>query len=232
KATQLKEVVISSDKIDEKLFKVPTSATVISAKTLEDFHLNNIDELSYMVPNLNFINTGGATRSTIVVRGITASTNEPPIALYFDGVNQFDKISMNNSLFDVKKIEILRGPQSTLFGRNAMGGVINIITEQPNNIAAGSVKAAFGNYGMQQYSASYKAPIIKDKLFAKGAIQYHKRNGYFTNVYTGKRFDDKKDIAADLSLRYNFNDKWNLTYNTNFQFNNEKGVFPYAANDR
>ena len=231
KVNQLQEVVISSDKIAQQLNKVPVSSSVISKKTVNDFHLNSIEEIAYIAPNFNFVNVGSTTHSMIAVRGITAYSPEPSAALYIDGVNQFDMTSLNNSLFDIKKIEILRGPQSTLFGRNAMGGVINIITEQPNNISSGSFKAIFGNYGTQQYSATYKTPIIKDKLYSKWGIQYQKRDGYFTNAYTNKTFDNKEDVAANFSLRYNINASWNINYNSNFQFNNEKGVFPFAAND-
>src|SRR5690606_10023269 len=105
---------------------------------------------------------------------------DPAVATYIDGVNQFGLDTYIAQLFDVERIEVLRGPQGTLYGRNAMGGVINIITRQPDNRTTGFAEASFGNYGQQRYGLGLRTPIVKDKLFISVSGLYDRRKGFYT----------------------------------------------------
>ncbi len=120
------------------------------------------------MPNL-YSAEPGDKRNVTSVRGITSTSYDPAIATYIDGINQFSLDTYISPLFDVERIEVLRGPQGTLYGRNAMGGVINIITRQPTNRTDVFAEASIGNYGTQRYSAGIKTPVVKDKFFYRNS---------------------------------------------------------------
>lgn len=119
------------------------------------------------------------------------------MATYIDGVNQFSLDTYIPTLFDVERIEVLRGPQGTLYGRNAMGGVINIITKQPNNASSGFADISVGNYNQQRITAGFKTPLIKDKLFFGASILSNKRDGYYTNEFTQSSYDNQNGLSGN-----------------------------------
>jgi len=109
-------------------------------------------------------------RNVTSVRGITNTSSYQVLCTYIDGVNQFGLDTYIPQLFDIKRIEIARGPQGTLYGRNAMGGVINIITKKPTNRTNGFASATIGNKGRQRYTLGLRGPLVKDKLFAGASL--------------------------------------------------------------
>jgi iron complex outermembrane receptor protein len=161
---QLDDVVVTAEKKEESVQKIPLSITVLSSKDVNDYRLWNSRELTAIVPNM-YSNNSGDERNVTSVRGITTTSYDPAVATYIDGVNQFSLDTYINTLFDVERIEVLRGPQGTLYGRNAMGGVINIITKQPSNITNGFAEVNIGNHNQQRYTLAFRTPLIKDKLF-------------------------------------------------------------------
>ena len=161
---QLDAVLVTAQKTEELLQKVPFSITAISARQVQQYRLWNNNELTAIVPNLYSSNSGD-DRNVTSIRGITTTSYDPAVATYIDGVNQFSLDTYIASLLDVERIEVLRGPQGTLYGRNAMGGVINIITKQPTNATNGFAEINFGNYNQQRYSAGLRTPLVKNKLF-------------------------------------------------------------------
>ena len=140
----LDELVVSAEKQDEKLQKVASAITTIPARQIREYRLWDIREISGIVPNLYSANSGDY-RNVTSVRGITTTSYEQAVATYIDGVNQFSLDTYIPQLLDVDRIEILRGPQGTLYGRNAMGGVINIITKKPTNATDLYAEANIGN---------------------------------------------------------------------------------------
>ena len=112
---------------DEQLQKVPFSISALTSKEVKEYRLWNAKDLTAIVPNLYSANSGDE-RNVASIRGIGTTSYDPAVATYIDGVNQFTLDTYTSQLMDVERIEVLRGPQSTLYGRNAMGGVINIIT--------------------------------------------------------------------------------------------------------
>lgn len=140
----LDEVLVTAQKIAEDPDKLGFSISTLDAKQVEVQKRWHIKELTAVVPNLYVANPGD-NRNVTSIRGITTTSYDPAVATYVDGVNQFGLDTYFAQLFDVERIEILRGPQGTLYGRNAMGGVINIITKQPDNVSSGFVSMDFGN---------------------------------------------------------------------------------------
>src|SRR5207237_2727262 len=136
--------------------------SALPVKNSIDSRLSITTALTAVVPNL-FSGNPGDGRNVTSIRGITSSSYDPAVTTYIDGVNQFTLDTYIPQLFDVERIEVLRGPQGTLYGRNAMGGVINIITKQPANKANAFAEMSFGNFGQEHFTLGLRSPIIKDK---------------------------------------------------------------------
>jgi iron complex outermembrane receptor protein len=224
---ELDEVIVTSEKKEENVQKIPSAISVLNSKHIEDYRMWNTKDLTAIVPNLYSANPGDG-RNVTSVRGITSSSYDPAVTTYIDGVNQFTLDTYMPQLFDVERIEVLRGPQGTLYGRNAMGGVINIITKQPSNTTTGFIEANVGNYGEQRYTAAIRTPFIKDKLFFGAALLYEGLGGYYTNEYNNSKFDKQHSIGGNYYLKYLANDRWSLTLNAKHLGNRNNGSFTLA----
>ncbi len=227
---QLDEVLISSQKNEETLQAVPISISTLSAKKIKEYALWNTKELTAVVPNLYAANPGDE-RNVTSIRGVISSSYDPAVSTYVDGVNQFSLDTYIAQLSDVERIEVLRGPQGTLYGRNAMGGVINILTKQPANTFSGSLEAVTGNYGQLRVNPALRFPLIKDRLFVGISSIFSKRDGYYTNSYNNTSFDDQHTFSNNLYLKFLASKKWVLSLNAKHQQFNNKGAFP-LVNDR
>ncbi|MEO6327587.1 MAG: carboxypeptidase-like regulatory domain-containing protein, partial [Ginsengibacter sp.] len=222
---KLDEVVVTAQKREELLQQVPVSITSLSEKNVTDFRIWNSRELTGIAPNLYSADPGDK-RNVTSIRGIATTSYDPAVATYIDGVNQFSLDTYISPLFDVERIEVLRGPQGTLYGRNAMSGVINIITKQPTNKTGGFAEITLGNKGEQRYSAGIKAPIIKDKLFIGLAGLYDGFNGYFTNVFNNSKYDKQHSISGNYYLKFLPAHRWAATLNVKHNNNRNNGPFP------
>ncbi|MFN7687065.1 MAG: TonB-dependent receptor [Sphingobacteriales bacterium] len=224
----LDELVVSAEKQDEKLQKVASAITTIPARQIREYRLWDIREISGIVPNLYSANSGDY-RNVTSIRGITTTSYEQAVATYIDGVNQFSLDAYIPQLLDVDRIEILRGPQGTLYGRNAMGGVINIITKKPTNTTDLYAEATIGNFNQQRYMLALKTPLIKDKFFVGVAGLYEKRNGYYTNEFIGKDFDAQQRFMGNYYLSYVPTARFSATLNVKHSHNANQGAFPLNA---
>ena len=231
-AKQLDAVVVTAEKKEENVQNIPVSISALTAKNIDDYRLWDNKDLTAIVPNLYAGNPGDG-RNVTSIRGITSSSYDPTVTTYIDGVSQFTLDTYIPQLFDVERIEVLRGPQGTLYGRNAMGGVINIITKQPTNKTAGFAEISAGNYGEQRYTAGIRIPIIKDKLFFGASFLYEKMNGFYHNEYNNSDFDKQHSFGGNYYLKYLANSNWTLTANLKHMANRNYGSFPLAgsAND-
>lgn len=221
---RLDEVVVTAEKKEELLQKIPVSITALSAKQVDDYRLWNSKDLTAIIPDL-FSNNSGDQRNVTSIRGIVTTSYDPAVATYIDGVNQFSLDTYISTLFDIDRIEVLRGPQGTLYGRNAMGGVINIITKKPTNTTTGFVEASAGNYGLQRYSAGIRTPLVKDKLFFGAAAMFEKRDGYYTNEFNNSPFDNQNNVTGNYYLTFLPSANWNFTLNVKHQNNRNDGAF-------
>jgi len=221
----LDQVVVTAQKREEELQKVAVSITSLSEKNVADYRLWNSKEITGIVPNLYSADPGDK-RNVTAIRGITTTSYDPAVATYIDGVNQFSLDTYISPLFDVARIEVLRGPQGTLYGRNAMGGVINIITRQPTNKTSGFSEITFGNHGEERYSAGIKAPLVKDKLFFGAAALYDGFDGYYTNEFNNSKYDKQHSVSGNYYLKFIPSTKWAATLNVKHNNNRNNGPFP------
>jgi iron complex outermembrane receptor protein len=227
---QLDEVVVTAQKKQELPGRVPFSVTALSSREVTDYRLWNSKDITAIVPNLYSADPGDGRNAT-GIRGIATTSYNPAVATYIDGVNQFSLDSYIFQLLDIERIEVLRGPQGTLYGRNAMGGVINIITKQPSNLFSSFAEISVGNYGRQRYSVGFRAPLVKDKLFIGAAGIYDGRNGYYHNAFTNSSYEDQHSFTGNYYLRWLPAKYWDVTLNVKHVANRNHGPFPLVATD-
>jgi iron complex outermembrane receptor protein len=221
---QLDEVIVTAEKKEENVQAIPSSISALNAKNINDYRLWNSKDLTAIVPNLYSANPGDG-RNITSVRGITSSSYDPAVTTYIDGVNQFTLDTYVPQLFDVERIEVLRGPQGTLYGRNAMGGVVNIITKQPTDKTSGFLEINAGNYGERRYTGAIRTPVIRDKLFFGASFLYEGLDGYYMNEYDDSKFDKQHGIGGNYYLKYLVNDRWSVTFNVKHLANRNYGSF-------
>ncbi|MDD3005595.1 TonB-dependent receptor plug domain-containing protein [Flavobacterium sp.] len=193
KVQTLEEVIVTANKSEQRNIEVPVAVTSISAKSVTNSRLVTVSDLTGRVPNYLYQELGVGFQALQSIRGIQVFSENPAVSTYIDDVNLLDILAGGFALTDVERIEVLRGPQSTLFGRNAMGGVVNIFTKQPTNKTTGFVEIESGNFALQRYSAGFKTPLIKDKLFFGINGLFQVRDGFMKNDITGT-------TATDASL--------------------------------
>lgn len=159
--------VTAPGKREENIQEVSASISALSDVQIEDAGIVSIHDMAFQMPNFNIINSGWRNASSIIIRGIGTNDQLSSAAgFYVDDVSYSIGMAFDTELFDIERIEVLRGPQGTLYGRNAMGGIVNIITKKPGNLWQGKASVGYGNYDSQDNRAAIRGPLIKDKLFS------------------------------------------------------------------
>lgn len=227
-SNRLDEVVVTAQKREETAQQVPFSISTLSGKQVQDYRVWNLKDITAIVPNL-YSASPGDNRNVTGLRGIATTSYDPAIATYIDGVNQFGLDTYIPQLFDVERIEVLRGPQGTLYGRNAMGGVINVITKQPTNQFNGFAEANVGNYGQQRYSLGIRTPLVKDKLYFGAAGLYNRLGGFYDNVFNNTKLDKQHSFLGNYYLKYLASESFGLTLNVKHYANRNNGPFALSS---
>ena len=223
-ANRLDEAVVTAQKMESDPHDVPASLSVIGSKAVEQQYIWNVMDITAVVPNLNMANPGDG-RNVASLRGITTTSYNQAVATYVDGVNQFGLDTYIPYLQDVERIEVLRGPQGMLYGRNAMAGVVNIITKQPTNQTTGLLEINLGNQSQQRYLAGLRTPVIKDKLFFGASLLYNGSDGFYTNDFDGSKYDKQQAVFGNYFLKYLLNAQWAMTLNFKHVSNRNDGAF-------
>ncbi len=223
-AYRLDEALVTAQKVESDPHDVAASLSVIGAKEVEQQYVWNIMDLTAVVPNLNMANPGD-NRNVASIRGITTTSYNQAVATYVDGVNQFGLDTYIPYLQDVERIEVLRGPQGTLYGRNAMAGVINIVTKQPTNQVTGLAEVNVGNHGQQRYLLGIRAPLVEDKLFLGASGLFNKLDGFYTNAFDDSRYDRQHTVFGNYFLKYLPSAQWSMTLNFKYVSSRNNGAF-------
>lgn len=229
----LDEVVITADKIETRLQTTALAITSLSAKQLEEYRVWSITDLTALAPSTFTVEHGNTTGSNFLnIRGAMGFSNDQAVATYVDGVYQFDYFSAPLNFSNIERVEILRGPQGTLYGRNAFGGVLNVITKRPTNQTSGFATLDLGNYGQQRYSVGFNTALIKDKLFVNAGVQSNTRGAIYSNpTLNTQDFDHHNAYTGNVNLKYLVSDKWTIDWNTRYENDEDKGGYPWAATD-
>jgi iron complex outermembrane recepter protein len=190
--TTLPTVTVTAQKAPEDPQQIPVSVTAVTRETLEEADVRAVSEASIYAPNTFFNEFTARKLSNARFRGVGSSPGNPGVTTYIDGVPQLNANSSSLELLDIDHIEFVRGPLSALYGRNALGGVINITSGRPSMKGwTGNVVAPFGNFGAADVRAVTSGPLIADKLSVGIGFGYSRRDGYTTNDVTGHDLDSR-----------------------------------------
>lgn len=223
----LDEVTVNASKNNLKLKETPIAVSILNFKELENNKVEKMSDLSGLTPNFYMPEYGSKLTTPIYIRGIGSRINAPSVGLYVDYVPYFEKSSFQFDFFDVKKIEILRGPQGTLYGKNSMGGLINLLTLSPQNYQGTRIKASAGNFGVYQVTAGHYTKLT-DQWATSITGNYTHNDGFFQNNFT-QDFVDNLD-SYGLRNRIIFTPSKPLQIENIASFENSKqGGYPYSV---
>jgi iron complex outermembrane receptor protein len=198
----LPTVIVTAQKDSTDVKDVPASVTAVTARTIADSGISNITEAAIFAPNTVFTEFTARKVSNARFRGIGSSPANPAITTYLDGVPQLNSNSSNIELLDVSQIEFVRGPQSPLFGRNTLGGIVNVTSTRPSMSRwTGSVIAPFANAGAMEVRGNVSGPL-GDKAAISFAGGKQQRDGYTTNSVTGNDLDYRDGTFAKAQLLF------------------------------
>ncbi|MGK0234825.1 MAG: iron complex outermembrane receptor protein [Psychroserpens sp.] len=208
---ELDEVIISANRRLQNIQKTAVSVSAISAKEVAQLQIKEFNELSSIAPNFNTFDDGGTGIFTLIsTRGISTIDVNPTVGVYVDDVPYFTSLAFPLSLSDVDKIEILRGPQGTLYGRNALAGVIKITSKRPQNKLTGFATLSYGNLNAKEIGFGFGAPLVKDKLFFRASGTINERDGFVKNEFNNTDLQNRKSIDANFRFKYFANDRLTL----------------------
>lgn len=223
--------IITTPKETYFLSKLPASTSILSAAEVELGGKNSIQSLSTTVPNLFIPDYGSKITSAIYIRGIGSRFSpSPSIGLYEDNVPFIDKSAFNFEFLDVERIEVLRGPQGTLYGRNALGGIVHIRTKSPFSSPGTEISLKAGTYGQYKSSFITRNRITNNFAFSLGGF-YNSDGGFFTNEYTGEKADKGYSAGGRLRLAYNLARNWKIEAANQTEYNNQNS-YPYGFYNR
>lgn len=226
---RLEEVIIfGPEKKQQKLLSSPNSITTIDKNQMQNLRIWEINQIRGIAPNFNLAHSGD-NRNIASIRGIVTTSYDQAVATYIDGVPQFNLDTYIPQLNDIESIEIIRGAQGTFYGRNSMGGVINIITQVPNNKPSLLADITVGNRGQKRSSIQFKSALIKNKLFLRSSFLLDAKNGFYTNDFTKDAYDKQTQRLANVQLKYLMKNNWSLQADFKNYTGNNKGAFPLNA---
>jgi iron complex outermembrane recepter protein len=206
----LEEVIVTAQKRSQNLTDVPIAISAISAKALEDSGAKRLSDLTNLVPNVN-ISQSSELNSRVTIRGVGAQSRnigfDTRVGVYLDGVYLGQSPALNQELGDLERVEVLRGPQGTLFGKNTVAGAINLITSAPSTDEMyGAATASFGNYDLQQVKGNLNIPL-GDSVAMSIAANDMSRDGVTKNLYDGEYFGDRNVTNYRVQLLADVGDR-------------------------
>lgn len=204
----MEEVVVTARKREESLMDAPLSVSALSTSDLTRFQVDDLGDIQNIIPNLS-LNMGDAANAVIYIRGVgqrdSLSFADPGVGVYLDDVYMGRAQGSFLDVVDVERIEVLRGPQGTLYGRNTIGGAIKYVSAGPTEIPFLQAEASIGNYNEYMLKATWSGPLTDDgNLLARLSLAHVAHDGYNDNAFTGAddTDGDKRTFAGRLHLQY------------------------------
>ncbi len=218
----LEPITVTADKHEENVQNIPASISVITGQQLEDYGISQTSDIFQQTPNLFMVKTTSSkagVASFTAIRGITGFMgSNSAVGFYVDDV-YYPGFEVN--LLDVERVEILKGPQGTLYGRNTEAGVINVLTKQATNEWTAKVGLGYGTYNTKNVKLTTGGALVDDTLYLRLAGSFMQTDGFFYNNYDESHRVDKQDEGdGRLSLRWTPTSKWDVSLITDFQYDN------------
>lgn len=222
----LEPISVTAQKREQQILDVPITMTALDSPFLTENNITELDQLAEFVPGLQ-VRMQGTNRPSFVIRGLTSDevspAAQPRVSVFYNNVPINRSSGAAVSLFDMNRVEILKGPQGTLFGRAAEIGAIHYISKMPTSNFDGYITAGLGDFNQREVQGAVNMPIIKNKLMVRAAGIYDYRDGYIENTFGGK-LNGKNTIGGRFSARYlpKFNKKIDLV--VNYQKDDNPGI--------
>lgn len=227
---RLEEVTVTAQRREAQLQDVPIAVSAFDPVEMERRQAFNVVDIVSNVPNLvGNNNIGQGTATTVFLRGIGSTesivTLETALGFYIDDV-YISRQGVNNlSLFDVERVEVLRGPQGTLYGRNTTGGALRVITKQPGPENEGSIEASYGEY--DRYSVKGSANFaLSDNFFVRANALLEKGDGYTDNLFTGADVNDRDGYGGRLAFLWQASDSVDVNVSADYYESEQAGLYP------
>lgn len=220
---KMKEVVVTASPKESYNFRqLPITTSSLSRKEMQSLQVNSLSTMSGVIPNLFIPDYGSKATSAIYVRGIGSRINTPSVGLYVDNIPYIDKTAFDFNFADIERLEVLRGPQSTLYGRNAMGGLIKLYTKSPFEYQGTDVKIGAGNYGSYSASLAHYHRVNDSFAFSTSGF-YNHNDGFFMNTGTGKKADAMSNVGGRIRSIWLPTENLKLDLNVNYEYSDQGG---------
>ncbi len=205
---------VTAQKVEENSRDVPISLTLFDAYSMEDKQIESVKDIAPYTPNLMlFDNSGGGnfspTMRGIKTRGDSLSTS---VGMFIDGIPILNSNGFDEVLMDIKRIEVLKGPQGTLYGKDTQAGAINIITRKPDNEARRKIKADLGTDNKRAILLNVSGPLLKDRFYFGIAGKHYEKDGFIENTKQGGHTDDREHNFGKLNLRFTPSDNLDISF--------------------
>ena len=222
-------VIIASPKETSKLRQLPASVSLISQKDMQANRITSLKSASNIVPNFFMPDYGSRLTSAMYIRGIGSRINTPAVGMYVDNIPYLDKSAFDFNFYDIERIDILRGPQGTLYGRNTMGGLVKVHTRSPFSYQGTDMKLGYGS-GNNHRSASLTHYHRLNERFAFSAGGYYEgADGFYTNTHLDKKVDDMQAGGGRMRAIWLPAENWKLDLTVGYDYTDEGG-YPYYFN--
>jgi len=206
---QLPTVIVTAQKEPADSQTLPVSVTAVSGERLTNGGVSTIRDVAIFSPNTHFSDFTARKLSNSRFRGIGSSPANPSITTYLDGVPQLNSNTSSVDLLDVEQLEFVRGPQSSLFGRNTLAGVINVASARPSLTGwTGGFSVPLANFGSRDVRGTFSGPLVSGQLGVSGSIRYGQREGYTRNLITGNDVDSRETVTGKGQLLWTPSSLW------------------------
>jgi len=227
---ELREVEITAMRESGRLSSLPLSAGVLDRGLMQEQHVSSLKQASRYVANLFMPDYGSRLTSPVYIRGVGSRINAPSVGLYVDNIPYFEKSVFDFDLLNVERIEVLRGPQGTLYGRNTMGGLINVFSQSPFSHQGTDLSVSGGNPGHANAMLSHNARLSETvALSASAGLNRH--SGFFRNEYLDQMADAHLSAGSRLRLAWQVNTALMAEVTSHFEYL-DQGGYPYAVHNR
>jgi outer membrane receptor protein involved in Fe transport len=219
-------VVIPTPKEAGDIRQQPSSVTLIGAQQMADHRIHSLKHISALVPNFFIPDYGSRLTSAVYIRGVGSRINTPAVGLYVDNIPYVDKSAFDFNFYDIERVDVLRGPQGTLYGRNTMGGLVRIHTRSPFSGTGTDVKMGFATKDAHHNISLTHYHRISDAFAFSAGGYYEGSNGFFRNDYTGEKADKMKSGGGRLRGIWHADERLTFDFSINYDYSDE-GAYPY-----
>ena len=222
-------VVVSQPKEVLRLRQQALSSTSLSSSLMKKMGVSDLRDLSQFVPNFVMPNYGSRLSSSVYVRGIGSRVNSPAIGLYLDGIPVMSKSAFNLHNYQMSRVDVLRGPQGTLYGQNTEGGLVKMYSRNPFNYQGSDIRLSYGSKYFRNVEAAHYQKFNEHIALSLAGF-YEGQNGFFRNTHTGDRSDQYNEAGGKMLLKTRFDSGWKMDVLANYQYVDQNG-FPYGKLD-